>query len=141
MKLAELEDQPSFALLGPGFGGSPFLLLRDLRPASGADPLLVFARFEDAGAGALKLAAATVRPCAIDLDDNPQPLDLVLAAPDYASQVGQIREAIACGDVYQVCLTVRALVEQARGAELLSLMCRRGVPRFAAWVRLPDVTT
>jgi anthranilate/para-aminobenzoate synthase component I len=138
MKLAELETVPSFALLGPGFSDDGFLLLRDLRPASGADPLLVFARFEEPGAQALKLAAGTVSPCAIDLDDHPRPLDLALAAPDYAGQVGQIREAIACGDVYQVCLTARALVSQATGAEILSLMCRRGVPRFAAWVRLPD---
>jgi anthranilate/para-aminobenzoate synthase component I len=138
MKLAELETVPSFALLGPGFSDDGFLLLRDLRPAASADPLLVFARFEEPGARALKLAAATVSPCSIDFDDNPRPLDVALAAPDYAVKVAHIREAIACGDVYQVCLTVRALVSQASGAQILSLMCRRGVPRFAAWVRLPD---
>jgi anthranilate/para-aminobenzoate synthase component I len=138
MKLAELEAVPSFALLGPGFGGDPFLLLRDLRPDHRADPLLVFARFEEPGARALKLAAGTVTPCAVDLDDQPRDLDVTLAVSDYAARVGQIREAIACGDVYQVCLTVRAFVSAASGAEILSLMCRRGVPRFAAWVRLPD---
>jgi anthranilate/para-aminobenzoate synthase component I len=138
MNLAELETAPSFALLGPGFGGSPFLLLRDLRPAPCADPLLVFARFEQPGTHAFKLAAGSVSPCTIDLDDKPRELDVVLAAPDYANKVGQIREAIACGDVYQVCLTVRALISDASGAEILSLMCRRAVPRFAAWVRLPD---
>jgi anthranilate/para-aminobenzoate synthase component I len=137
MKLAELENLQSFALLGPGFSDDRFLLLRDLRPTEDA-PLLVFARFEEPGARALKLAAGTVTPCAVEFDDNPRPLDVVLAAPDYAVKVGQIREAIACGDVYQVCLTVRALVSESSGADLLSLMCRRGVPRFAAWVRLPD---
>jgi Anthranilate/para-aminobenzoate synthases component I len=137
MKLAELENLQSFALLGPGFSDDRFLLLRDLRPTEDA-PLLVFARFEEPGASALKLAAGSVTPCAVEFDDNPRPLDVVLAAPDYAVKVGQIREAIACGDVYQVCLTVRALVSESSGADLLSLMCRRGVPRFAAWVRLPD---
>ena len=138
MNLAELETVPSFALLGPGFGGAPFLLLRDLQPRSSADPLLVFARFEEPGTCALKLAAGLVSPCTIEFDDNPRPLDVVLAASDYVNKVSQIREAIACGDVYQVCLTVRALISPASGAEILSLMCRRGVPRFAAWVRLPD---
>jgi anthranilate/para-aminobenzoate synthase component I len=138
MNLAELETAPSFALLGPGFGGEPFLVLRDLRPSSSGDPLLVFARFEQPGAHALKLAAGTVSPCAIEFDDEPRDLGVTLAASDYANKVGQIREAIACGDVYQVCLTVRALVSSASGAEILSLMCRRAVPRFAAWVRLPD---
>ena len=138
MNLAELEGVPSFALLGPGFGGGRFLLLRDLRPATCAAPLLVFARFEESGAHALKLAAGTVSPCAVDFDDKPRELGVALAAADYANKVAQIREAIACGDVYQVCLTVRALVSPAGGAEILSLMCRRAVPRFAAWVRLPD---
>jgi anthranilate/para-aminobenzoate synthase component I len=138
MNLAELETVRYFALLGPGFGGAPFLLLRDLRPSSSGDPLLVFARFEHPGTHALKLAAGKVSPCAIEFDENPRLLDVVLAAPDYSNQVGRIREAIACGDVYQVCLTVRALVSPASGAEILSLMCRRAVPRFAAWVRLPD---
>jgi anthranilate/para-aminobenzoate synthase component I len=138
MKLADLEELPSFALLGPGFGGDPFLLLRDLRPQFSAEPLLVFAGFEDTGASALKLAAGTVSPFTVAFDDQPRDVDLALPAFDYAAKVGQIRDAIACGDVYQVCLTVRALVSAASGAEILSLVCRRGVPRFAAWVRLPD---
>jgi anthranilate/para-aminobenzoate synthase component I len=138
MKLAELETLPSFALLGPGFGGDPFLLLRDLRPQSSADSLLVFARFEEPGTRALKLSPGTASPCAVDFAEKPRGLDVALAAFDYANKVGQIREAIANGDVYQVCLTVRALVSAGSGAEILSLMCRRGVPRFAAWVRLPD---
>ena len=138
MKPADLLALPSFALLGPGFGGDPFLLLRDLRAQPFADPLLAFAAFEVAGASALKLAPGTVSPCAVDFDDQPRDFEMALAASDYAAQVGKIREAIACGDVYQVCLAVRALVSAASGAEILSLMCRRGVPRFAAWVRLPD---
>jgi para-aminobenzoate synthetase component 1 len=37
--------------------------------------------------------------------------------------------------VYQVCYTERARVEGCSGSELFSLLCRRGVPRFAAWLR------
>jgi anthranilate/para-aminobenzoate synthase component I len=138
MKLAEIQAMPCFALLGPGFGGDPFLLLRGLRPAPGADTGLVFARFEEPGTRALKLAAESVSRCAIDLNDSPRDLGVALTAGDHANKVGEIREAIACGDVYQVCLTVRALLSGGDGAEILSLMCRRGLPRFAAWVRLPD---
>jgi anthranilate/para-aminobenzoate synthase component I len=134
MKLAELETLSSFALLGPGFGGAPFLLLRDLRP--GEEPRLVFLRFEDAGHAALKLAAGSVSPCVVEF--NSHPCCATLAAGDYHHKVAQIREAVAAGDVYQVCLTLRARMPHASGAEILSQMCRLGVPRFAAWVRLPD---
>ncbi len=138
MKLGELEPLSSFALLGPGFGGGQWLLLRGLRPAA-ADPTLVFAPFEARGAGALGFAADSARPCEVELGGPaPRGLRVTLLADGHAEKVRRIREAIACGDVYQVCLTVRAQLSDATGAELLSLMCERGVPRFAAWVRFPD---
>ena len=138
MKPADLQALPSFALLGPGFGGAPFLLLRDLQAQSCANAWLVFARFEDSGASALKLTASSISPCVVEFGNKLGGLPIALAASDYADKVEQIREAIARGDVYQVCLTLRARIAGASGAEILSLMCRRGVPRFAAWVRLPD---
>jgi anthranilate/para-aminobenzoate synthase component I len=142
MRLAELEGARSFALLGPGFGDGELLLLRDLEPASRGDPLLVLAPFEARGDGALTLAPREVSVCDVDLAEagraSSAALHVELRADDHAQKVSQIREAIARGDVYQVCLTVRASVSDVTGAELFSRICSRGVPRFAAWVRLPD---
>jgi anthranilate/para-aminobenzoate synthase component I len=139
VKLTDLESLSSFALLGPGFGGEPFVLLGDLRPATRADPMLVFATFEEHGSHALKLAAGSAEACEPDLGGPlPRDLHVALAAEDHARKVECIREAIARGDVYQVCLTVPAHLSAATGAELLSLICLRGVPRFCAWIRLPD---
>jgi anthranilate/para-aminobenzoate synthase component I len=139
VKLRDLEALPSFALLGPGFGGGQFLLLRDLRPAAHTDPMLVFAEFEQAGASALKFAAGSVQLCNVEPPPGGEAgLHITLGADGYGRKVSRIREAIARGDVYQVCLTTRARVSPATGAGLLAVACRRGVPRFAAWVRLPD---
>ncbi|MBI5547548.1 MAG: chorismate-binding protein [Deltaproteobacteria bacterium] len=141
MKLLDLEREESFALLGPGFADGRFLLLRGLRPACAfeADPLLVFAPFERAGASPLLFAAASAAACEPRLAHEPAPghLEVELQAPAHSEKVRAIREAIARGDVYQVCLTARARLEGASGAGLLTAMCARGVPRFAAWVRLP----
>ena len=150
MRLQELAPLSSFALLGPGFaGGGPgqpgdrqgrWLLLRELHPARRADVLLALAPFEEHGAAALTLAAGSWDWCDAHLLRDPPEPAVDLAAEGHAEKVEAIREAIARGDVYQVCLTVRAHLagEAVTGAELLSLMCARGVPRFAAWVRLPD---
>jgi anthranilate/para-aminobenzoate synthase component I len=138
MRLSELEVLPAFALLGPGYGGGRFLLLSDLREATRADVLLVFASFEMAGTRPLTFTAGSVRECDVEYDAIPRAVRVDLDAEDHTRKVVQIREAIAAGDVYQVCLTVRARVAVATGAELLSLMCARGAPCFAAWLRLPD---
>ena len=144
MRPDDLEPLSSFALLGPGFGGGRFVLLRDLGPATLAGPALVFAPFEAPGTRALRFSAGSVSTCDLDLSgDGPGPagdLRVTLAAGDHARKVELIREAIARGDVYQVCLAARAHLPAVAGARLLSLVCRRGVPRFAAWVRLPDGT-
>jgi anthranilate/para-aminobenzoate synthase component I len=138
MKLAELSSATSFALLGPGFGQSEFVLLRDLVPATSADPMLVFCPFEDTGSQALRFAAESVSLCEVEFEPEIGAIEINLFADNHAQKVNQIREAIACGDVYQVCLTMRADLSEKSGAKLLSAMCKRNVPRFAAWVRLPD---
>lgn len=72
------------------------------------------------------------------------PLEVTLHAEGFEAGVRQVRERIAAGDVYQVNLTTRATVAGHQtsgpdgGAHLLAALCRRGLPRFAAWVRLPD---
>jgi anthranilate/para-aminobenzoate synthase component I len=151
MRLEELAALPSFALLSPGFAdGGPsgqgaagrrgWLLLRELRPAARGETTLVFAPFEDPGSRALALGARSVCECDVDLIPDAPEIDVDLIASGHARKVEEIRQAIARGDVYQVCLTFRARVtgQAASGAHLLSLMCARAVPRFAAWVRLPD---
>ncbi|MEW5743400.1 MAG: chorismate-binding protein [Myxococcota bacterium] len=77
-------------------------------------------------------------------------LAVTLDERGFVEGVRSIREAIAAGDVYQVNLTLRARVERSTagrprggspgvdGGALLERLCERGVPRFAAWVRLPD---
>ena len=135
MKLADLESLPAFALLGPGFGAGGPLLLTGLRPASGA-PRLVFAPYEARGRDALAFDADVRDASPLEL---PPPADLVpaLEAEGHAAAVEAIREAIAAGDVYQVCYTVRARLAPVEGSRLLARMAVRGLPRFAAWVRLP----
>jgi para-aminobenzoate synthetase len=139
VRLAALDRRASFALLGPGFGGRPFLLLSELSPAARAEALLVVAPFEGDRACWATFEAAQIAHCAPELGDEPlPPAQVVLAHGDYGAKVEQVREAIARGDVYQVCLTLRARIGGVNGAELFAAMCRRGPPRFAAWVRLPD---
>jgi len=137
MKLAELEDQPSFALLGPGFGARHSCCFAIFVPppaptrcwCSHASKMLAPARssWRQQRSGPAPSISTTI-------PSRSTWCWRLLTTP---ARWGR-SASHSCGDVYQVCLTVRALVEQARGAELLSLMCRRGVPRFAAWVRLPD---
>jgi para-aminobenzoate synthetase component 1 len=54
--------------------------------------------------------------------------------------VEAIRAKVAAGDVYQVNHTVRCALGPQAPAAILSRLCARGVPRFLAWVRLPDGT-
>jgi anthranilate/para-aminobenzoate synthase component I len=139
MRLADIEALPSFALLGPGFGGEPFLLLRDLCETS-ARPQLVFATFEQRAAEALTLAAGSTEPCQVEFESATREFSVTPDLVGYEAKVERIRAAIAAGDVYQVCLTVRAGLGATHGGAILSRMCRDGAPRFAAWVRLPDGT-
>ena len=139
MNLLDLEHAGSYALLSPGFGGSGWRLLRGLR-AAGQDavgPLLVYAPFERPGSEPFRLVADEVVDVEPSFDRPAAPFSVALHAEGYDAAVGAIRDAIAAGDVNQVCYTVRASVRGLDGASLLALMCRRGAPRFAAWVRLP----
>ncbi len=135
MKLADLEALPAFAFLGPGFGGDGAVLLADLRPASRA-PRLIFTPYETRGRDALLLDGEVRFVDALELPPAAA-LEPRLDATGHAEAVEEIREAIAAGDVYQVCLTVRARLAPVSGAALFARMASRGLPRFAAWVRLP----
>jgi para-aminobenzoate synthetase/4-amino-4-deoxychorismate lyase len=134
MKLSALADLGSFALLGPGFGDGGITLLSDLRPSE--HPQLVYAAFEPA-ATALCYSAESHRSTELDFDVQPRPISFTLRAEKYHEKVMLVREAIARGDVYQVCHTVRADLPAVAGEEIFALLCSRGVPRFASWVRLP----
>jgi anthranilate/para-aminobenzoate synthase component I len=136
VNLAAVATLESFALLGPGFGGEHWTLLSGLREASGP-PELVYAPFEAPGSAPRRFLAERHQAVTVEFEPRGAAPRAALRAEGYREAVARIREAIAAGDVYQVCYTVRAEVRIAGGAELLAAMCRRGVPRFAAWVRLP----
>ncbi len=158
LSLTELEARPTFALLGPGFGEGRTLLLEELapvaRPEVGAArwtdprtastaPRLVYTPFEGAGADPVLLEPASWSAVDLDLGRPVQPLAVALDDAGYLAGVEHIRQAIAAGDVYQVCYTLRAALSAPAplsGAEILARMARRGLPRFAAWLRLPDGT-
>lgn len=133
MRLRELESLPCFALLGPGFAGE-WLLLSDPTPTT-SDPTVVLAPFEAAPEDWLRLGG-TLQAVHIELDGVYPPLDLAFDTTGYIDRVESIREAIAAGDVYQVCYTLRAEVASARGSELAAAMWGVETPPFAAWVRL-----
>ncbi len=135
MKLSSLRALSSFALLGPGFGGGRFLLVTDLSEAGG-EPDLVYAGFETDGCEPRKMRGV-VQPVDVEFDVAARPIAVSLPTEGYREAVNRIREAIEAGDVYQVCHCLLAPTGPAGGAEVLALMCRRGVPRFASWVRLP----
>ncbi len=137
MKLTELERMPSFGLLGPGFGGS-WLLVTELAYAP-KDPTLVLAPFE-AAPGSWLLLRGKAEPVEIEIDAPAARTEVTLDTSGYLERVREIRAAIAAGDVYQVCLTLRAHVSACAGSALAAAMWSPEPPSFAAWVRLPDGT-
>jgi anthranilate/para-aminobenzoate synthase component I len=140
MKVADLEQLESFALLGPGFGADGPVLLTDLEPVDEPWPQLFYAGYEDHGSEVVGFRGRKTG-FIWDAPARPGPLPFALDADGYVAAVERIREAIARGDVYQVNLTVRASLPSVRGDDLLAAVCARGLPRFAAWVRLPDGVT
>lgn len=132
MKLSDLDALPSFALLGPGFTGGSYLLLEDLRPGGE----LFFAAFEDEG----PTGWAAGRRTSVELDFDMAPVDLRPVLDEVAHRVGieRVLSEIAAGELEQVNLTLRARLSAPSGAAVWATLCRRGVPRFASWVRLPD---
>ncbi len=137
MKLSSLEHMPSFALLGPGFGDGQCNLLTDLTDTT-SRPQLIYAPFECPGDSPRQLKARDIRPIQIEFEATALDVMPSLRDTGYHKAIERIRAAIAAGDVYQVCYTVRADIPRVSGADLLTLLCQNGVPRFLAWVRLPD---
>lgn len=132
MTLDGLERVPAFALLGPGFSGDGQWRL--FTPTDDGDAALWLSTYEGSPVrlpGTLKPFTpewSLVSAPAVELDEGA-----------FEANVTGIRERIAAGDVYQVNLTVRALMRDVKGSSLLSLLCARAIPRFAAWVRLPGI--
>jgi anthranilate synthase/aminodeoxychorismate synthase-like glutamine amidotransferase len=132
MRLEDVDALPSFALLGPGFGGG-FSLVAPLAPST--QPRVVLAPYEGAQLG----LDGPARAVELELPPpGPAPW-VALDAGGHAEAVAHIRARIQAGDVYQVCHTERATVSGVGGADLLARLCRRGVPRFAAWLRHGDL--
>ncbi|HPC83551.1 MAG TPA: chorismate-binding protein [Thermoanaerobaculaceae bacterium] len=135
MRLSDLEQLPSFALLGPGFAGD-WLLLTELVGAP-TSPCLVLAPFE-AKRSAWVCLDGRVERVDLEVDVVPEPLPVVLEPTGYLEQVESIRQAIAAGDVYQVCLARFARLPACPGSLLAAALWRSSPPSYAAWVRLSD---
>lgn len=132
MKLSDLDTLPSFALLGPGFTGGSFWLLEDLRPGGE----LFFAAFEDEAPRGW--AAGSRRAVELEFDVAPVDLEPILDEEAHKAGIERVLGRIAAGELEQVNLTLRARLSAPSGAAVWATLCRRGVPRFASWVRLPD---
>lgn len=132
MTLDELEHSPAFALLGPGFSADRRWRL--FTPTNDGTAALWLSTYE----GSPARVVGTLTPFTPDWSLVKGP-EVDLDEGRFETNVTGIRERIAAGDVYQVNLTVRALVRDVTGASLLSLLCARAIPLFAAWVRLPGV--
>jgi len=137
VKLSALDSLPSFALLGPGFSRGGFVLVAPLEPATGAAQV-VYAPYESAGSAAQVYTGEVFRAASLAVDVRPAVLQPRLDHRGHGDAVESIRTAIAAGDVYQVNLTLRAHLDCDSGAGLFAALLRHGVPRFAAWVRLPS---
>lgn len=123
----------AFALLAPGFAdGVHWTLLDELTPSPTGE--LWFASAESKAPRRF-----TGRRRAVTPRLTAEPPRVALDERGYLDGVRAIRERIAAGDVYQVNLTLRARVEARDGGSLLAQLCRRAVPRFAAWVRTPEL--
>ncbi len=133
MNLSELEYMDSFALLSPGFGDGHYLLCESLHP-SGSNGNIVVQPFE----GPAQWFISSAREVTVNMDAARSDISFSADEAGYCEGVETIRAKIAAGDVYQVNLTMRATVNDVTGAELFAALCKTAVPRFAAWVRLPD---
>ncbi len=132
--LSSLLHHESFALLAPGYADHGYwTLLENLHEHPAGE--LWFATAE----GKPRRFQGTRRLIDLQLDLPAKPLEVRLDDSGYLEKVTTIREQIAAGDVYQVNLTLRAELSGADGAQLLSNLCRRAVPRFAAWVKHPEL--
>ncbi len=140
MKLSAVDHSPSFALLGPGYASAPWTWIDDLSTATDDCARLFFARYETPGADAEGYVGTVHSLSHLEMDIAPQTLAPVLDARVHRQSVDAIRQSIAAGDVYQVNYTVRAALPPVDGPSLVASLCRRGIPSYFAWVRLPDNT-
>ncbi len=130
--VSSLREKTAFALLAPGYADHGcWTLLENLQEHENGE--LWFATAE----GTPRRFTGTRRLIALEFDVAVQPLSVSLDDGGYLERVSAIREEIAAGDVYQVNLTLRAELRGADGAQLLASLCRKAVPRFAAWVKHP----
>jgi anthranilate synthase/aminodeoxychorismate synthase-like glutamine amidotransferase len=131
LAVSELSGEEDFALLGPGFSGDgAWTLFTQVHEAPGE---LVLAEAE---ARAPRFFTGRREAVEVVLDAAPLSLAPVPDEAGFLRGVERIREAVARGDVYQVNLTQRVALGECDGAQLLATLCRRAVPRFAAWWRV-----
>ncbi len=144
MKLSSLINEDDFILLGPEYGqpAPMWTLFRDVKAVplhERVEHAVWLGRYETSGREPLRLTGTRVETVALEFDVPAQPLEVTLDETGFTAEVAAIREAIAAGDVYQVNLTRPAMLQCNNGALLLSTLCRRQVPRFAAWFKLRGV--
>ncbi|MBN1962329.1 MAG: chorismate-binding protein [Deltaproteobacteria bacterium] len=144
MKLSEIDQLESFALLGPKFSDGVCLLMSELAidklsSRNGDSLRLVFVPFETNANAAQIFKPADCKAITLEFD-VPVVLPVAkLADLNYIDNISQIRQAIAAGDVYQVCYTIRAKLDgDISGASLFACMNTQNMAPFAAWVRLPN---
>ncbi len=149
MKLSNLEKLNSFALVAPCFGQTKqFQLLTPLQKITASQftkksqnekhqRVLTLVDYESAGEQAQCYQATAIFISDLEFDVAFSKINPFLESTNYACNVERIRETISRGDVYQVNYTIRAELPDIDGCQLFSQLCARGIPRFAAWVRLP----
>lgn len=136
LELSSLQTHDNFALLAPGFSThGAWTLLEDLGPSEQQPTALWYATAE----GKPRRLSGRARAVEPLFDVPVSPVTVNLDETNFLEGVTTIREQIAAGDVYQVNLTLRAELKCESGAHLLTALCRKAVPRFAAWVKSPHV--
>jgi anthranilate synthase/aminodeoxychorismate synthase-like glutamine amidotransferase len=134
VQVTELSAHQDFALLGPGFDDTgAWTLFTSVREGPGE---LVLAEAE---ARQPRFFSGRREPVEVAIDAAPLALSPRVDEARFAQGVELVREAVARGDVYQVNLTQRVALGEVDGARLLATLCRRAVPRFAAWLKLRGV--
>lgn len=137
MRLSELDGLSSFALLGPGFCGGGFVLVSPLERCERAEATILLRSYEDQETSGY--AGMVEEIGLLDIDVEPATLRPTFDEALFADGVRKIRDSIAAGDVYQVNLTTRVDLGPVSPDALFASLCRRGLPRFAAWVRTPSL--
>lgn len=137
MKLSALSSLPSFALLGPGFSDGGWTLATGL-DSSPSTTQVVFQTYE--AATPLVFGVGASETIELEFDVPAASLAPRLNESGHTQAINAIHSAIAAGDVSQVNFTLRASLDKRPGSEVFATLCQSTIPRFAAWVRLPDGT-